>query len=330
MSVFITAFSSCVWDENLDIPQNLEKKDTTELVHSYQSNSADNVLIVSGEEVTGVQMDWTTDWQDAVQDIILSDEKQEIYAYDGKNAVFTFTGDTPSLIYHQTNDWADSGFRYAVTNHNDYMSNAGQMQFKDAFGYVKFRIKNNEKALHLQVSDISLCQINTGGTFVFPSVNESAHWMTYNETGMLQTTADTLNIATNNIIEFPVVEETLPIIPQNKTAYKVDYAAWGDAGAYLLLNCRIYQMRNPKIGFQQENDMLLWSNGKGGFAKVLIPLDLKVEMGETVVVDVLLENGCPWYHISEGKAHKILQPIIFDAEVEDWQQDTEADVNIEV
>ena len=187
-------------------------------------------------------------------------------------------------------------------------------------------MESSEKGLHLQVNGIRLCQVRTDGTFLFPD-EEPAEWIYNNGRDVLSYSTDTLNIA-DNTVSLPA-EGGFPIIPQEKEAWTATRNPGLASGAYVLLNCRIFNICYPEVGYREGQDVPIWCDCEGGFSEVAIPVDFKISAGETAHLDLVLEANCEWYGINGTSPYKILQPIVFDPSVEDWSNGGSTNINVD-
>lgn len=124
-------------------------------------------------------------------------------------------------------------------------------------------------------------------------------------------------------------EGGFPIIPQEKEAWTATRNPGLTSGAYILLNCRIFNICNPEEGYREGRDIPIWCDSEGGFSEVAIPVGLKVLAGEVTHLNLTLEANCEWYSINGMSPQKILQPIVFDPSVEDWSNGGSTNINVD-
>lgn len=324
----VGCLTSCVYEEVVDVAvpdgtgiNTLEKEE-------LQSRVAGNVWAFTNDGMNSTQIDWSADWEKEMEIFILQTGDADIYAYNGEGGEFSWTENTLLLHYKQGQDWWNSGFKYMASIQKNESEDTMQMGFKDAFGFLKFRITNKEKAFHLQIANITLCKVCTNGTFVFPSVNNSAYWITDEPIGSLFTTLDTIDVSANNNEVF-LPDKPLPIIPQETQAWDATSLPVFSQGSYLILNCRIFNVSNADIGYQKNVDTAFWCSEDGGFANIAIPISLDIEIGKTYIVDLIFESNCPWYICQNGHVGKLLQPITFVPQVDDWENGNSINISCE-
>lgn len=318
-TILMTLFlSSCVWDETLVTDWDAAKEvQAGEIL--YQSEPTDNLLVVGEDKAVGSRVDWQSDWTETTEDLALKEENTWLCAYDGEGGEFIVHEGLPAVRYIQQGEWVESGFHYAMADNNTFLKNSGSLDFKNAFGNVRFRISNKVKSLHLQVTGIKLCNVYTGGSFLFPGPENQPYW-TDMVKDTLGVTMDTLQIGPSESMEFPE-DGKLPVIPQKTHPWNT-ISSPGESGcSYLLLNCRIFNILNSEQGYQEGHEVPVWCGSDEDFAELAIPVSLHLQCDETVTIDLTLENGCEWYVVRDGWTSKVLQPIIFDVEVEDWENE---------
>ena len=324
----VGCLSSCLHEEIIDVAQ----PDKTDIFSSgkdwIQSRVGDNVLAVTANGMSSTQIDWSADWEKEMENFILQTGGADIYAYNGEGGEFSWSGNTLSLHYKQGQDWRNSGFKYMASTQKKEMEDTKHMKFKDAFGFLQFRITNKEKAFHLQIADITLCKVSTTGTFVFPSVNDSAYWITDEPSGLLFAEQDTIDIGGEKS-ELFFMDNPLPVIPQKTKAWNATSLPVFSQGSYLLLNCRIFNVSNVDIGYQENVDTAFWCNEDGEFADIAIPISLDIEIGKSYIVDLIFESNSPWYICQNGDVGKLLQPITFAPEVDNWENGSSINMDCE-
>ena len=306
--------TSCVWDETLEEISRTEP-DLGWVASIPASRASDNVLIIEGNNGSYQEMDWKDDSDSEFKSLADKHEDADIYAYNGSGGSFVNMDGVPGILYTQTGKWSDTGFQYAM-NKGGEDAGVAQESFKDAFASVVFNIKNNDPSLHLQVTGIKLCQVAADGTFLFP-VQGMARWVTEDSQGILAQETDTLDVKGGEVVSLPA-EGGFPVIPQKRKGWKPYELPNETAGAYLLLNCRVFSVGDQDAGFREDKDFAIWCGDGKGFLEVAIPVDLDLRMGETTRIDLVMESYCPWYSIRGNEPQKILVPITFEPTVDDW------------
>ena len=312
----IMTFTSCVYDEMLDEVAGIVVKHA--VTPDYiDSRSTDNIWVTDGRETHGTHIDWSSDYEKPVTDLTGGYEDAYIYAYDGSGAFFTVVDGVPALQYSQEGVWMDTGFRFSVTESEKLKESSMDMDFKEAFGSVNFRVKNNEQSLHLQINGVKLCHLATQGSFIFPYDGNEEFWQTSSSKGFLSLWTDTLELDAG--IEMVISgKDALPVIPQKTESWNPDMLPHNHKGSYILLSCRLYNVSDTEIGYREGYDIPIWSDSEGGFAEIAIPVSLDVVAEVTQTIDLILETDCPWYDISGWSPSKVLRPIAFAPSVDDW------------
>ena len=317
-------WSSCVYGETVDTLVEQQQTDWHSAVS--KSRATDNVLIVNNGNAQLMEMNWTGDYYSYINNVIKESKDAHVYAYNGEGGKFVSVGDRPGLEYKQTGEWPDAEFQYAVMDGADTRSEGEDLDWQDAFGHLSIHISNKERGLHLQVNGIRLCQVSTDGIFLFPG-EETAEWVYNNGRNILSYSTDTLNVS-DNTVSLPA-EGGFPIIPQEKEAWTTTINPGLSSGAYVLLNCRIFNICYPEEGYREGRDIPIWCDSEGGFSEVAIPVGLKVLAGEVTHLNLTLEANCEWYSINGMSPQKILQPIVFDPSVEDWSNGGSTNINVD-
>lgn len=317
--IFILAISSitlllqgCVMTETID--ERVPEQQTV-----LQSRSSDNVYMSGSDNQSRFgQVDWDKADVSDVDDFLSENTVTDIYTYDGTGADFKTLYDQPVLEYAQdTAQWKTSGFNWAVGRNISSTDEMSSLQFKDAFARIDISIANSESSLYLEVNKIRLCNMRTSGIFYFPQENGSAFWAADNITHDLLLPFEEQRVLSGDTLTLSVMQN-LPIIPQRRSAWNVNYIPDKNSGVYVLLHCRIYQPAGSDSESGTDKGTPIYTDN-GGYAWAAIPvsLDLKAEQYYNLLIELNVQK--PWYTIKGDTPRKILQPITFDVVVDDWQ-----------
>lgn len=190
---------------------------------------------------------------------------------------------------------------------------------QEAFAKVQMNIANKALNLHLQVEGIKLCNVHNSGTYYFPTETQTAYWETDSTTTSLSLNPIAATLSPKEEIRLPQSQELL-LIPQSTHAWKPTMHPGHSNNSYMLLACRIYNIHNTEIGYQEGKEVMIWGNANGESAEVAIPLKLNLKGGNTHTIDIVLENECAWYDIGSPTPAPILNRIAFNVSVDDWEE----------
>ena len=321
-AIYLLFLSSCVLNDTV-----VDEKDST--IKGWKQNmdvgsrSESNAFLWHrGEYIGHKTIDWNSPDYSINQKNVSFDKGMAIYAYDGKGGEYIVDNGMPAIYYKQTkeNIYEDS-FNYAVITEQD-----AETSFHPAFSNVKFQIKNNHKGLYLKINSVGLGNISRECIFHFPFDSISAEWTGIHHVDDIVIPIEEIGLEAGESYIFPE-EQYLPFIPQSNKAWNTQYTHWSDKGSFIILDCIIYNVMDLEKGYQSEKDYTIWCGENETFAQVHIPLNLDFRMGENCIVEISLEENCPWYDASGTFPKKVLNPIIFDATVDDWTDG--GDVNVE-
>lgn len=293
-----------------------------------QSRAGENIYMTGHDNhAQFAEVDWYNYEINPVSDFLTENTVTDIYTYDGEGAVFITENGKPALKYNQdTLSWKSSGFNYAVGHNITSTEDLNNLNFQDAFSRLNIRIANSEKGLYLQVDEIRLCNILTSGTFYFSNDKDNAWWMTDDEPNNLYLPIGEQSLETGDTLQLDEMRN-LPLIPQYRQKWQTSHLPAEDNGLYIAVRCRISILADKNKGVQPEKDYVIFGSDNT-FKWAAIPIKAKLEKG--VTYELLLDLNCdtPWYSIDGESPQTILNPITFDASLEDW--DDGGDINVEV
>ena len=174
---------------------------------------------------------------------------------------------------------------------------------QSAFAEVQFEISNQTSNLHLTIEGMKLCRIHTSGSYHFPTEYKNGFWKTDTLSSALPIETGTIELAPEQKTQLPS-DQALLLIPQRTSAWVPTVHPSSSGGSYILLNCKITYTSNEVFLPQTE---------------VAIPLTLQLKSGQKDTIVLTLKDRCPWYYIDGSTPSILLNPISFDATVEDWK-----------
>lgn len=323
MACMTLVLSSCVWSETVDdvIAQEEEKEQFQPFEWVAESRNANGLVCGNDGNYVFTDIDWSNQNEDPLKEYVSGDEGYVAYLYDGVGGTFVRDGSGVGIRYAQTQtDVFNARFNYAVADVQNPQQKSS-IVFHDAFADVQVKITNRISNLFLEVKDFKIANISREGLFMFPQDGLDARWTDRTVGGSVDVNTDTLVVQPGDSLIL-LGNNPLPVIPQKTRAWSPGGQPVYGGGSYLLLNCRIsYTNEDTAQG------IAVWCDEDGGFADVAIPVSLDAKMGGTCTIELIMENGCPWYSLRNEKPSKILQPIIFSPSVEDWN-DASSNINI--
>lgn len=308
--------SSCVFDETLD--QIIPSHEIIELNQGNVQSRTSNVVILdsSGNDFYEY-IDLEHNEDNPLADYTTDKKNYTAYVYDGSGGSFFLDGNRPSIRYSQNKDdiYTDR-FNYAVIESNK--TDCSSITFHDAFANLTFTVRNRMENLFLEIREINIFNIAKKGKFLFPFNGIDAEWKYTGQGDFISVNTDTIGVHPQDSIKISL-DNPVPIIPQSLISWNPESIPHKGNGSYILLGCRIFNICDASKGYQENYDVPIWCGNDSGFAYVAIPFQDKWLMDCTHEINITLEHGCDWYNINGLIPTRILQPIIFDATVEDWK-----------
>ncbi|MBQ2885680.1 MAG: hypothetical protein IJE43_18295 [Alphaproteobacteria bacterium] len=308
--------SSCVFDETLD--QIIPSHEIIELNQGNVQSRTSNVVILdsSGNDFYEY-IDLEHNEDNPLADYTTDKKNYTAYVYDGSGGTFFLDGNRPSIRYSQNKDdiYTDR-FNYAVIESNK--TDCSSITFHDAFANLTFTVRNRMENLFLEIREINIFNIAKKGKFLFPFNGIDAEWKYTGQGDFISVNTDTIGVHPQDSIKISL-DNPVPIIPQSLISWNPESIPHKGNGSYILLGCRIFNICDASKGYQENYDVPIWCGNDSGFAYVAIPFQDKWLMDCTHEINITLEHGCDWYNINGLIPTRILQPIIFDATVEDWK-----------
>ena len=189
----------------------------------------------------------------------------------------------------------------------------------EAFAQVSIRIRNQMPNHHLTVEGIRLCNIHLSGTYHSATEEQAAYWETDTTRSSLAIKTGKLELEPNEEMLFPQAG-SIDFIPQAAKAWNPVILPQRSEGGYLLLNCKVFNIHDTTLGYQEGKEIMIWGNEKGNCAEAAIPLSVHFQSDEPSVIVLTLAPNCPWYDIRGTSPQALFVPITFDVSVEDWKE----------
>lgn len=231
------------------------------------------------------------------------------------------------------------------------------LNFRHALSQVVFKAQNKNKNIYVKISEVIVANLQTNGTFTFPTTKTDQNLDSHDQTGALptegigswtlaegenakfaaETTTGTFgpiavpcNKEEGGVVKAfgPVnltnnndkdnVDNSLIVLPQ--TLNKWDHtAAPSTTGAYFKVKCLIKNVAKGDGLAATKDDVTLY-NGD-----IYIPVDIKWEVGKKYIYTfVFSEKGHGGY---DEKGNDVLIPIEFNVTVDDFAKGTETNVD---
>lgn len=243
------------------------------------------------------------------------------------------TADKKQITYHiinENNGKSNVDVMYAIAKNQEKSTNSGivNLKFHHILTQVAFRAKTNSDGMQVDIKEIKIKNIKTGGIFNFPDDAETkptrSDWGDLGATDKytaytLISKADDAPIVVNSTstVKDITIDNPMLFAPQTLTAWNTLHNitdANNSNESYLVISCKI------KIG----DSYKLGSGDKYG--TLYIPFGgYDWEPGMRYVYTLVFGGGY------DENGNPILQPINFDASVEEWPTDetsTKSDINL--
>ena len=317
LACFSLITTSCVFDETLE--QLIQKVEPAQSLQNDVQSRASNAIILDSSGKTYYNYIELENTDGNPITCNLSDEyNYTIYMYSGAGGTFLLDENRPAIQYKQVkNDIYADKFNYTVMTSEEMAGNSS-ITFQDAFANLSFGVINRMENLFLEIREINIFNIAREGKFLFPFNGSGACWKQSGQDDFISIKTDTIGIHPQDSIDI-CIENSVPVIPQSLSPWNPYGLPHKGEGSYILLGCRIFNICDAQRGYQENYDVPIWCCNDGGFAYAAIPFQNEWLIGGKHKINIILQHGCEWYNINGLIPSKILQPIIFDATVEDWK-----------
>lgn len=289
-------------------------------------------------------------------------ESGNIDFYAHVNAGDKFTWDATSPVPPTITDYevstdvaAQNDLLYAVKKDVAKTNSAVALNFHHALSQIVFKAKNTNKNFYVEISGVKLCNINSKGTYTFPTASTDG---CNNNSEPNHDLPSTINggqgawsgheTLVNYDVTFPFVavdgndtavdltsantsgkefsSNALLLLPQTTSKW---VKTTNENGSYLLVNCLVYNVAGTSV--DKDNDVVLWGNGTGSSAtakELAILADFNWEEGKKYTYTLVFGEGAGVTPPTPGTdPDLVLVPITFDVTVDDFVAVAGEDIN---
>lgn len=207
---------------------------------------------------------------------------------------------------------------YAIAKNQTQNSNGGMVKFnfKHILSQIAFKAKTQYDDMVVEINGLKIHNVRSHGTFTLPTTDENSevsrenNWSN-NDTyikvtvGMKNTaTADKKDVATD-VFTKPMLFVPQELTPwSTKTTPKTKEQADVDHESYIEISCKIKQKGAYLFGDDTN------------YGTLYVPFNGNWQPGKRYVYTLIFGGGY------DDQGQPILSPINFDAETEDWVEDT--------
>lgn len=234
------------------------------------------------------------------------------------------TANTKQITYHiinENNGNSNVDVMYAIAKDQTKSINSGtvKLKFHHILSQVAFRAKTNSDGMQVDIKEIQIKNIKTGGIFNLPDDAETKPTRSDWELGAtdkytaytLISKADDAPIVVNSTstakditIDNPMLFAPQPLTAWNTTLHKKIGDADNSDESYLIISCKIKTNDLYNLGSDTE------------YKTLYVPFGADWQPGKRYVYTLVFGGG----YDTDGNA--ILQPINFEPEVKDWDENT--------
>lgn len=226
------------------------------------------------------------------------------------------------------------------------------LNFRHALSQIVFKAKNTNPNLYIEISGVSVCQVDGNGTFTFPTASTEGNLPHTNPAGNpVQGTW-----ATNNVSSYSVNFDATPVIcvkgeegntsdvvnltdntgnadhqtdnafgpamlllPQTTAACAITETSRPATGVYFAVKCKIWNVATPNAdGIAADNDVVLYPSASDEPQDVLIPVSIVWEQGKKYIYTFVFGNGNGGWTPDPEDPDPVLVPITFDVTVDEF------------
>lgn len=231
------------------------------------------------------------------------------------------TPNTKKIHYVSGDEYGDGTFTYidvmyAIATDQRKADNGGivKLQFKHVTSQVVFKAKKQRADMNVEIKSIKLHNLETGGFFTIPKNRtdlQQTDWTPQSATYKCGLTVinkgdndPKINVGT----EATDISSSQPmfLIPQKLTAWDTSHnkdEAHTQKQSYLSIECKIKIGNNYYVG------------SEAGYKTVYVPFEADWKPGMRYIYTLVFGGGY------DAAGNAILQPINFDAKVEEWPND---------
>lgn len=207
---------------------------------------------------------------------------------------------------------------YAIALNQDKTTNKGtvKLQFRHITSQIVFKAKTELANMSVNIQSIKFYNFDTSGTFTIPTSDKisKANWAlnklyaTEGFTVVQNKSIDVSNTETNISTEAPML-----LIPQELKKWDTTHniaKANTNKECYLEITCNIKQ-----------NDVYVFGDDQN-YKTLYVPFGATWQPGKRYIYTLIFGGGY------DENGNPILQPINFEAVVDDWKEEPESNVNL--
>ena len=215
---------------------------------------------------------------------------------------------------------------YAIAKNYTQATKAGKVDltFQHILSQIAFQAKTVNSDMQVDIKEIKIKNFKLGGTFTIPTdrkLPQQSDWDL--GTAIYKLTAFTvvnkaddspISVKGSNTAATDISRKTpMLFAPQVLTKWDVSHKktdADANGESYLIINCKI----------KQKNDYLHGTADK--YKELYVPFEASWEPGKRYIYTLIFGGGY------DADGNPILQPINFEAAVDDWKEEPESNVNL--
>lgn len=215
---------------------------------------------------------------------------------------------------------------YAIAKNYTQATKAGKVDltFQHILSQIAFQAKTVNSDMQVDIKEIKIKNFKLGGTFTIPTdrkIPQQSDWDL--GTAIYKLTAFTvvnkaddspISVKGSNTAATDISRKTpMLFAPQVLTKWDVSHKktdADANGESYLIINCKI----------KQKNDYLHGTADK--YKELYVPFEASWEPGKRYIYTLIFGGGY------DADGNPILQPINFEAAVDDWKEEPESNVNL--
>mgnify|MGYP002677254814 CR=1 FL=1 len=215
---------------------------------------------------------------------------------------------------------------YAIAKNYTQATKAGKVDltFQHILSQIAFQAKTVNSDMQVDIKEIKIKNFKLGGTFTIPTdrkLPQQSDWDL--GTAIYKLTAFTvvnkaddspISVKGSNTAATDISRKTpMLFAPQVLTKWDVSHKktdADANGESYLIINCKI----------KQKNDYLHGTADK--YKELYVPFEASWEPGKRYIYTLIFGGGY------DADGNPILQPINFEAAVDDWKEEPKSNVNL--
>lgn len=372
------ALASCSNDKTLDVNRiedeirySVVTNGATKAADVYCNNNMptefsvwavhDGATYINGDVIKNVSGTWTNNsgnryWPET--------GNVDFYAHINAGTNFSWNTATPGAPtitdYEVSTTVSDQkDLLYAVKKGVAKTSSAVTLNFRHALSQIVFNAKNTNPNFYVEVSGVTIYNVDNKGTYTYPSVSTDAN--NANHTGAGSITGGTQGswaVSGTHTTDYAVEFTAVPVA-YNSTATAVDLTsapasgkefnynalllmpqpattAWAPAsdasnsanGSYIGIKCLVYNVAGTAVN--KDTDVVLWGNGTGSTAtakELAIPASFSWEQGKKYTYTLVFGQGGGVTPPGPDTPTPVLVPITFNVTVDDFVNAADTEIN---